>query len=65
MARSGVELHENMVVTFYDYDASEKSANDKLLFEGMVHYDGIQEKWYAMIVSSSFTHKSDEDVSAP
>jgi len=47
-------------VTFYDYDASEKSDDDKLLFEGIVHYDTEQQKWYVLIDWSSFRHESDE-----
>ena len=64
MARSGLVLNEGMIVTFYDYDASEKAADDKLLFDGTVHYEAAQQKWYALIDWTSFRHESDEASSA-
>jgi hypothetical protein len=60
LARSGLTLHEGMTVTFYDYDASEKFDDDKLLFEGTVLYVTEQQKWYALVDWSSFRHESDE-----
>lgn len=60
IARSGLTLHEGMIVIFYDYDASDRSADDKLLFEGAVHYDEAQRKWYALLDWASFRHESDE-----
>lgn len=60
LARSGLQLREGLVVTFYDYDASEKSDDDKLLFEGTVHYDQNTRKWFALIDWRSFRHESDE-----
>jgi hypothetical protein len=60
LARSRLVLTEGMILTFYDYDASEKSDDDKLLFEGAVHYDSSRQKWYALIDWASFRHESDE-----
>jgi len=60
LTQAGLALREGMAVSFYDYDASEKSDDDKLLFEGTVHYDAGQVKWYALIDWSSFRHESDE-----
>jgi len=65
IARSGLALHEGMILTFYDYDASDKSADDKLLFEGTVHYDVAGQKWYALVDWTSFRHESDEVDSEP
>lgn len=60
IARSGIALKEGMVLTFYDYDASEKSDDDKLLFEGSVHFNAAEQKWFALLDWSSFRHESDE-----
>lgn len=57
---SGITLREGMLLTFYDYDASDKSEDDKLLFNGVVRYDTDRQKWYALIDWSSFRHESDE-----
>jgi hypothetical protein len=59
LAQSGLALEEGMTVTFFDYDASDKSDSDKLLFEGVVHYDATVQKWYALLDWSSFRHESD------
>lgn len=64
IAHSGMVLREGLIVTFYDYDATDKSADDKLLFNGVVHYDAAQQKWYALIDWASFRHESDEATSA-
>lgn len=61
LAHSGVTLHEGLVLTFYDYDATDKSDDDKLLFEGTLHYDAATKQWYALLDWNSFRHESDED----
>jgi hypothetical protein len=57
---SGITLREGLTLTFYDYDASDRSDDDKLLFEGTVSFDVHRQKWYAMIDWSSFRHESDK-----
>lgn len=60
LLESGIVLSEGLQVGFYDLDANDQGDNDKLIFEGTVHYDHEREKWYALLDWTSFRHESDE-----
>ena len=58
--RIGLKLVEGLKVSFYDFDGTDKRDDDKLLFEGTVHFDSVKSQWYALIDWTSFRHESDE-----
>lgn len=59
--RLSLELVEGLKVNFYDFDGTDKRADDKLLFEGTIHFDSSKSQWYALIDWNSFRHESDEN----
>ena len=60
IAKTGLQLREGMVVDFYDQDGDGEGNRGDLLFEGTVHYDSEEKRWYAIIDPRSWRHQSDE-----
>jgi hypothetical protein len=60
----GITLSEGLRMGFYDFDANDRGDDDKLIFDGTVHYDATKGKWYAIIDWSSFRHESEERTSS-
>ncbi|WP_031497552.1 hypothetical protein [Bryobacter aggregatus] len=60
--RTGLKLVEGKRVAFYDFDGTDKRDDDNLLFEGVIHFDMVRGKWYALIDWGSFRHESDEEL---
>lgn len=56
----GVVLVEGMRLGFYDFDANDAGEPDWLIFEGTIHQDPEDGRWYAKIETGSFRHESDE-----
>ena len=59
LAAFGVVLEEGLRLTFYDIDGSDSGEVGRLLFEGTVHFDRSQGKWYALPDWSSFRFEPD------
>ncbi len=47
--RQGIELREGMTLTLYTDDANDEGHSDKLLADGVVHYDDGEKCWVAAI----------------
>lgn len=61
LKRIGIELREGMTLHFYDFDGSAERDDDKLLFEGTVHFDALRQEWFTIIDWNSFRHESEEE----
>jgi hypothetical protein len=55
----GVELKEGSVLTFYMDDANDRGEPDRLLAEGVTHYDEEQKCWIAVVDWQAVHHESD------
>lgn len=56
----GIELSEDLKLSFYCDDADDKGRRDDLYFEGTVHCDPEQKEWYVLIDESSYRPASSE-----
>ena len=56
--RSGIELHEGLVLTFHMDDADDQGCADDLLVEGVVQFDEVERSWIADVDWSKVYHRS-------
>ena len=64
LAQHGIQLHEDLVLTFYSDDADDHGQPDELRVEGVVHYDPAGQCWVATIDWGAIRHASDEGTKA-
>jgi hypothetical protein len=55
---NSIELKEGIRLPFYCDDADDHGPND-LIFEGTMHYDDAEKRWYTIIDESSYGHVND------
>jgi hypothetical protein len=60
LARQGIELHEDLRLTFYMDDANDSGKPDDLLADGVTHYDPEQQCWVAVVDWQTLRHDSEE-----
>jgi hypothetical protein len=59
LARQGIELRENLVLTLYMDDADDRGQADELLAEGVVHYHPEERLWVASVDWATVRHASE------
>jgi len=59
LSRYGIELKDQLRLTFYNDDADESGKSDTLIVEGVVQYDEPSKHWVAVIDWDSIKHESD------
>ena len=60
LANQGIELKEDMSLTFYTDDADDQGQPDELLVEGSTHYNEEEQCWVASIDWSAIRHASED-----
>ena len=65
LAKSGIELKEGLVLTFYSDDADDAGNPDDLIVQGVVRYDEALKQWVAVIDWNAIKHVSDNEERPP
>jgi hypothetical protein len=60
LARQGIQLRAELVLTFYMDDADDEGRPDELLAEGVLHYSEAERAWLAQVDWSTVRHASEE-----
>ncbi len=60
LKRHGIQLKDNLVLTFYTDDEDDQGQADELRTEGVVHFDNQQQCWVAEINWAALRHASEE-----